>query len=580
MNFCACADPPVNAATNPPRADQARDSRVAGPIPEQPMQRSPLAQEDTTSLDDSGAPRSGDEDDTVAAGESDEQATQGIDAPQADSDATATPSASWTAYGFDDRNSQNNTREKQLTADNVAELTEKWQVKVAGATGTPAVYDDTVYFGAWDGRLYAVSAQSGQAQWTALVSTVAVRSTPLVTAERVFVASHNGLVALDREDGSLIYNVEVDTHPLAMVDASPKLVDDMVILGAASAENTTPKVDYSFVGSINALDRDSGELVWRVETTGDSGGYCHGGAGGGVWSTPAIDHELGLLFVGTGQHYEEPTGNCTDALLAIHYARDHQGERVAWVRQYNQHDVYVTWFPVGLDGDVGASPNLFEANGKPLVGAGDKAGTYRVFDRRSGELEWRVDLVGGLSTGLGGVMVTAATDTDTIYVASNHWQSFSQFLGGDPDPEDYAILYALDMATGQSRWEQRLPAPMVGAISMANSLIYHSAVSGHFFARRAQDGEAVLSMQTGVFLPAGPSIVAGSLYVSAGGDVFPDPEEDQLALASVTAYALPQAVPDGPQVYEAMPLPDPPQRTQEQCEQDLSRHDPAGPESS
>ena len=455
--------------------------------------------------------------------------------------------SSWTAYGHDLANSNTNPDETLLRSDNASGLKEKWRVRFGdGATSTPVVFDRTVYFGSWDGNVFAADANTGEIRWQSHVTSMMVRSTPLVTQDRVFAAAGHHLVALDRTTGDVLWKRRLETNPSALIESSPKLVDGLLIIGVSSVEISLVK-DYTFIGAVVAIDADSGNEVWRVETTGDRGGPCVGGAGAAVWSSTAIDETLGLAFIGTGQGYEEPASTCSCSLLAIRYAREYAGERIAWVAQFTKDDVFAAWPPTlalfGKDADVGASPNLFEAASRPLVGVGDKAGSYRAFDRSTGEMIWRADLDVGANAQIGGVLTTAAVDGDTIYVASNHWQVGSFVFDSTHDPSDVSTLYALDTATGKARWTVPLTAPMVGAFSIANGLLYHPIINHQLFARDLDTGEEVWSTRLDGNMGSGASIVDGRVYVSSGLEV----TSTQITAPAVGGgYVAGYALEDGP----------------------------------
>ncbi len=54
------------------------------------------------------------------------------------------------------------------------------------------------------------------------------------------------------------------------------------------------------------------------------------GAGVSVWAAPSADTERDLVFVGTGNTYEEPTSPWADAVVAIEVST---GE-MAWTTQF------------------------------------------------------------------------------------------------------------------------------------------------------------------------------------------------------------------------------------------------------
>jgi hypothetical protein len=57
-------------------------------------------------------------------------------------------SNTFTQYGYDRRNSQNNTSETHINHGNVGQLHELWRLRVQdGATSVPVVMDGHAYFG-------------------------------------------------------------------------------------------------------------------------------------------------------------------------------------------------------------------------------------------------------------------------------------------------------------------------------------------------------------------------------------------------------------------------------------------------
>ena len=95
----------------------------------------------------------------------------------------------------------------------------------------------------------------------------------------------------------LKWSKDLDAHPATQIFSSPVVVDGMVIVGVASVELAFNVPDYTFRGSIVALDQDTGDEVWRTYITKDD---ANGGAGGSVWSSAAIDHDRGLMYIGVG----------------------------------------------------------------------------------------------------------------------------------------------------------------------------------------------------------------------------------------------------------------------------------------
>jgi polyvinyl alcohol dehydrogenase (cytochrome) len=419
----------------------------------------------------------------------------------------ALASGCWTSYGGNWENSRSATTETDITAANAPTLHERWRVTgTAGSTSTPAVFGDRVYFGAWDGTLRAVSATDGSAVWTRQLNGGIIDDSPLVLGDTLYVGDAAGnLHAVDTATGVVRWTRELDPHPNARIFSSPVAVAGMVIVGVASVELALSKPDYTFRGSVVALDAATGALRWRVYMTGND---AQSGAGVSVWSTAAIDTHRKLAYIGTGNTYEAPASPRSDALMAIDYTTG----SVRWQRQFTTGDVYVIFRPPpqGPDADIGAAPNLFRIGTRDVVGVGDKAGVYAVLDRDTGATVWAQRF--GTGGHLGGIMTTAAYDGSSLYLAANKWANEIDFH----DAGNTSTTYALDAATGAIRWQRALPSPVFGAMTYANGVVYQPTVIGTVYALNASTGAVLWSSVLGADLGGGISVAGGRVFVPYG----------------------------------------------------------------
>jgi outer membrane protein assembly factor BamB/lysophospholipase L1-like esterase len=434
----------------------------------------------------------------------------------------------WPFFNHDPRNSRANPAEKSISPDNVGQLAPRWRVDgLSGVTGTPAVVDGVVYFGDWSGVFHAVRTTDGTELWRRPLGS-ALRPSPLVAGDRVYIPESNGkLHALSRATGDIVWTATLDTQPFLSIDSSPVLADNTIVIGVESFEQAIGRPDYTFRGNVVGLDADTGQERWRVYMSEND---ATSGAGASVWSSAAVDHARKLVFIGTGQAYEQPAGPRTDSLIAIRYET---GE-VAWVHQFTPGDVFtVAGGGPGADADVGAAPNLFSIGGRDVVGVGQKNGFYHVLDRETGDVVWEVELTTG--SPLGGVMVTAAVHDGAIYVNSNKWRVFGIFSGMQ-SPLDTSSTFALDARDGTVLWETPMPAPMFGAMTVANGVVYHGTIDGTVHALSAADGTRLWSDKPGGDIAGGFSIVGGTLYVGRGFWFFAPPATPN---GGLVAYTLP-----------------------------------------
>ena len=452
--------------------------------------------------------------------------------------ATATPTETptegvadeWPYFNHDHQNSRANPAETKLSPDNVTGLAPRWRFDgLSGVTSTPAVVDGVVYFGDWSGVFHAVRTSDGTEIWNQTLGSP-IRPSPLVAGDRVYIPESNGMLhALKRDSGDIIWSTALDTQPLISIDSSPALADHTIVIGIASFEQAINKTDYSFRGNIVGLDADTGEERWRVYTSEND---ATSGAGVSVWSSAAIDDARRLVFIGTGQTYEAPASPRGDSLIAIHYDT---GE-VAWVHQFTEGDVFtIAHNGPGPDADVGAAPNLFSIGTRDVVGVGQKNGFYHVLDRETGETVWEVPLTRG--SPLGGVMVTAAVSDGVIYVNSNKWVAFGFVTTGMHSPLDTSSTFALDARDGTILWETPMPAPMFGALTFANGVVYHGTIDGTVHALAAKDGTELWSDKPGGDIASGFSVIDGTLYAGRGFWFFTQPA---MPNGGLVAYALPQ----------------------------------------
>jgi polyvinyl alcohol dehydrogenase (cytochrome) len=415
----------------------------------------------------------------------------------------------WTVYGHDLSNTRMNAREKRINRRTVARLKESWTKDgLVGVSGTPTVSGRVAYFGDWKGTVWSVDAKSGQEVWHTQIGGIVVGA-PTIDGAAVYVSSGATLYRLDRSTGAEQWHVVTNEHPFAQINASPVVVDGLVLQGVASFEVTIPKSEYTFRGSIGAYDTDTGQEAWRLYTSPND---ATGGAGVGVWSTPAVDRRRGLLYVGSGNTYAEPTAPLADSILAI----DYKTGTVAWSRQFTYPDVFSAGHPGGKDADVGASPNLWRSRGRDLVGAGDKAGVYHALDRDTGSLVWETKLTPG--SFFGGEIGSGALVDGKLVVVSNM---------GDPAtnaPTNLAQVFALDPDTGAIRWQaEDFPGLIFAPIGAVRGVAFVGTAAGTFAALDTRSGTRLWSYQAPDRTGCGPSIVNGRVLWGYGFTLFSGP---------------------------------------------------------
>lgn len=438
----------------------------------------------------------------ILAGCSSDGSTDASGDTDTSNDAEVTPGR-WDTFGYDLTNSRFNADESVVSAETAGSLEQVWAIEdLTGVASTPAVSDGVVYFGDWTGLIHAVDAETGEERWSTQTDQI-IMSSATVTDDAVYVANNSHVFRLDKETGEILWDSRSTEHPIAISPSSPVVAGGLVIQGVASGELMLELDSYSFRGVVVAFDEDTGEKVWETFTTpGDD----TGGHGVGVWSTPSVDEELGLLFVGAGNTYEPPAAELSDSIIALDLAT---GE-VAWSTQFTYPDVWSMNEAAGggVDGDVGAGPNLWESGGRAMVGGGDKRGVYHALDRETGEVVWETEMTPGSL--LGGVIGTSAYDGERLYVGSNV---------GNPDnngPTGTTELLALDPDSGDILWTAEMEGAIYAPVTVVPGVVFVGTTGAQMFAYDAETGEELWSFETPDQVGGGASVVDGTVYWGYG----------------------------------------------------------------
>jgi hypothetical protein len=220
------------------------------------------------------------------------------------------------------------------------------------------------------------------------------------------------------------------------------------------------------------------------------------------------------------------------------------------------------WRPREVDDnelDFGAVPNLFTikvgGRTRDVVGVGSKDGTYYVLDREGVNVRegvrwddpdptalpyWMAQVVPGGP--IGGIIATAAVDTAAgrIYV--------STAPGDTPFAPQQPTVHALDMQTGEVRWQNTAEAPADASFAPTSAIpgvvFVGSVLNGFVRAYDAATGEQLASFPVGFAVASAPAVVHGCVIVGAGIGTRSDNPQDPGTITSripqnVTALCLP-----------------------------------------
>ena len=306
-------------------------------------------------------------------------------------------------YNYDSSGTRWNRGETVLNASNVSKLHEKWRYLTTGDVyATPAVVDNTVYFGDSSGVFYALTSH-GQLVWKTKVSGP-ITASALVTNTMVIFGDQAGYIyGLDRANGSLNWHVHPNPSTIAQIWSSPTWLGTNIVIGIGSSSDLASKAP-GFSGSVVRIDPDTGAVRWQTFMVSPSE-LLNGSSGAGVWDTPTYDPTTGLIYMGTSDSYTSPGSASSDAVLALDAATG----AIKWTYQATKGDVSQ------IDVDFGDSPHIYSLGDRHVIGIGQKTGRFFVLDDATGALVTTPLQVVPECHGSNGLFATAAVAGNKVF---------------------------------------------------------------------------------------------------------------------------------------------------------------------
>lgn len=316
----------------------------------------------------------------------------------------------------------------QITRDNVAGLEVAWTFRTgdvpekgAEDQNTPLQVGDTVYACSAHNVVHALNAETGELRWKfdpkassplwqrcrgvsyyePATRTTTDGSANACAARIVMTTIDARLIQLDAKTGEPCQDFgNGGTVDLKMgmgevkpgfyfQTSAPTVMRDLILVGGWVFDNVEVGEPS---GAVRAFSADTGELMWawdlgnpdiaRFPPEGES--YTRGTPN--VWSTPAYDDALGLVYLPTGNatpdffggHRSKAAEDYTASIVAL----DMETGRERWKFQTVHHDLW--------DYDVPAQPALYDVpDGKggtiPALIQVTKRGQIFMLDRRDGK---------------------------------------------------------------------------------------------------------------------------------------------------------------------------------------------------
>lgn len=290
------------------------------------------------------------------------------------------------------------TREAKGSIDsgNVSQLETSWTLPLTGKSTygsyawAPIIVNGVLYSQDLASNVQAIDMESGEVIWEKLYESPSHGPNGLAVADgRVYGPTVDSAFALDQETGEELWNVKLTRNSGESIDMAPGYDDGKVYL---STVPVTPEANYraGAVGTLYALDGKTGKKMWHWDTVPKSlWGKPEVNSGGGLWYPPSFD-EKGDVYVGTGNPGPIPG---TDKYP---YGSSRPGPNLYAdsMVKLDADSGKMIWYyqqtPHNIyDWDFQNPPVLVEAGGRQLAIGSGKSGIVAAIDAKTGKPVWK-----------------------------------------------------------------------------------------------------------------------------------------------------------------------------------------------
>jgi len=454
----------------------------------------------------------------------------------------------WPLIGRDRDNSRY-APQTQITKENVAELGEAWSKDMGSGQKLqetyPLVVDGVMYATTSTDEVYAYDAATGAIKWKYVPKVDFAKSTGVggknivvnrgvaVADGTVYLLTYDtNLKAISAATGEEQWSTAVDDPSTGAYETmAPTVYDGKVFVGNSGS-------DQGVRGFVAAYDAATGKKIWKFYTVPAKGhGWNKDGkaAGGTVYMAPTIDTVNNQVVVGTGNPSpaivgkDRPGNNLyTSSVIAL----DVETGKLNWYNQQVAHDLW--------DYDAASPVVLFDTviDGKKVRGVGEagKSGWFFTMDAKTGKtLHPKVPFVthqrktptkkGTLSCPgpLGGstyAPVAWSPKTQAAYISGIEYcfilqvgppQHGEDHFGGvrivPPKSKPTGTFTAVDVSNGQQLWQKKIDVPMGGgATATATNIVFAGDIHGNLYAFDAENGAILWQKDLGLSIASAPTI--------------------------------------------------------------------------
>ncbi|HEU0164185.1 MAG TPA: PQQ-binding-like beta-propeller repeat protein [Thermomicrobiales bacterium] len=455
----------------------------------------------------------------------------------------------------------------KIDGSNVTTLGPAWRIdltdadgKPAAVTGTPIIVGDLVYIQDMNSNVTAYDRASGKVKW-AKTYNLGCNGPNGVTygyGNLFFGLGESAEVAaINAKTGDDVWRVKLSNMKEEGIRMSPVAYGGIVYVSIVPLSTNNNPGSH---GILHALDAQTGNTIWYFDLSVDNlWGNARKNMGAGLWYAPNFD-EKGNLYFGNGnaapwpgdeQDPEGGTRHNANLYASTAMSVDPTDGTVRWYFQPQPFDL--------TDGDYQIAPMIVQAtiNGvdtKVAICAG-KTGDVVAIDADNGNMLWWTkvgkhenDLLQELTDeyiqvfpgGNGGVLTPPAYADGVYYCVITNRPSWVNATGSESHPEDpfEGEVIAIDVPTGNILWDVYVPTFPTGSIIVANDQVITAGLDGLIRAFNRKDGTQSWNFQLKAGVNAPVAIAGDELYVAAGTQYEPAPDQITEQVAATATYEL------------------------------------------
>jgi outer membrane protein assembly factor BamB len=464
--------------------------------------------------------------------------------------------ASWLKPNADDANTR--VASSEIDSSNVADLSIASTGPFGFFAATPLIDEDGVaYVQDLGSNVFAYDLETGEKLWDVTYDKPVIGPNGLAYEDgTVYGVTDGDVFAIDADTGDEIWKKTVVDVEFGVAEGQnlgitiqPAVRDGVLYLSEAAKAGG---------GEILALDTTDGSELWRFDTTDEPEGDET--PSGGAWNTPALDDDGNVYFgVANGYYSHNSPERLQNQRLYTDSAVQLNAEtgELGWYFQAVTNDFW--------DWDLHLSPILTEEDGRNLVVVSGKMGIVYALDRDTGELVWKTpvgthnghdddgaaQLEGALELPetpfdvypgpYGGVETNMAVSDGVVYAAVVNLPGNVKTpadLSKPVLPVDFTkgtgTIVALDLGTGDVKWQQELDQMPFGAMTVSNDLVFTTTFDGKLRAYSTEDGSEVWTSELGAGTNS-PLAIAGDTLVTAASFPQGAGQKAQLVVYSLDA---------------------------------------------